>query len=273
MSCIKLISYTGNLYQLFWVFILWTPFIFTLYNTGHIKQLYNQLTWWSWSIQCLFYTYMHFKRSIFYIKVRSCCKKRCTKLNIRKLLPMNTEMYIFGIVSGITWFVFFEFMYILYYNPSLVYNESSAYLNKGIPQIGNIFIHYYIVAATPIWTIFNFRYLHIKLKTFKIKEITIFSTVWIIYMFIYISYWKFNIHGILKNYHIDDVSTKQNISYMIGIIILVTNVNAIFIYSIKKDLNLVIKKQIDSNRKIISNDNCNYENTMRDNINIIIPEN
>ena len=230
MKINTLIRYSGNMYQLCWIFILWTPFVFTLYNTGSIVKLYNQLTWWSWSIQCLFYTYMHFKISILYKSIRQ-------KFNICKNKKLKEiEMYIFGIVSGITWFVFFEFMYVLYHNPSIVYNESLIYANKGIPQIGNIFIHYYIVAATPMWTIFNFRYLHKQLKDFTNKQALLFSTLWIVYLFAYVCYWKFDINGIFQNYHIDDVSFFQNCIYIIGLFFVVTNANAIYLYCIKDKL-------------------------------------
>ena len=229
MNIYTIIRYTGNIYQIAWICILWIPFIFNYYQNGTIINMYNQLTWWSWTIQCLFYTYMHFKISILYKNIR----RKYHIFENKKIKEM--EMYIYGIVSGISWFVFFEFMYVLYHNPNLVYNESLIYDNQGIPQIGNIFIHYYIVAAMPMWTIFNFRYLHKELKYFTIKKSLVFSTIWIIYLFAYVCYWKFDIDGIFKNYHIDDIPLFKNIIYIIGLFFVVTNANAIYLYCIKED--------------------------------------
>lgn len=234
MNCIKILRYTSNLYQLFWVFILWAPFIYKLYTIGSISQLYKQLTWWSWTIQCFFYTYMHCKQSFFYKKLRVKCN-----VPILNYLPNDTEMYLFGSVSGISWFVFFEFIYVLYHNPDIVYNESIQHSNKGIPQISNIFIHYFIITVLPMWIIFNFRYLHSKLKDFTVKKSILFSTIWMVYLFIYLCYWKFNIIGILQNYRIDDVSIGANVSYLILLLFAVTNANAIYLYSIKRDLNII----------------------------------
>jgi len=143
------------------------------------------------------------------------------------------EMYIFGIVSGISWFVFMEFMYVLYHNPDLVYNETSSYNNQGVPQIGNIFIHYYIVAATPMWTIFNLKYLHEKLADFRGYKALTFSLVWILYIIAYIGYWNFDIYGIMKNYHIEDEPLWQNCLYVSLITPVVTNANAIYLYCIQ----------------------------------------
>ena len=242
MSFIKFISYISSFYQLLWVFILWTPFIYTIYKTGTLNHLYDQLTWWSWTLQCVFYTYMHLKQSICYRKIRLilakfCCNKQLSK--DYKNISAPVEMYIFGMVIGITWYVFLQFMYVLYYNPTLVHDESMNYTNKGLPQIGNIFIHYYIVAATPLWTIFNFRYIHYRVKNFNIKESIIFSVMWILYIFLYLCYWQFDVHGIFKNYHIDDISLSNNLLYSLLIMIIVSFANLVYLFSIKKDLTKV----------------------------------
>ena len=223
----KYIILSANIFQLFWISILWSPFIFTLYNSKPIKDLYNQLTWWSWTIQCFFYTFMHLKQSPFYKNIRS-----RIKYSLENSYFSNVEMYTFGIVSGITWFVFLEFMFVLYHNPNLVCKEASAYTNRGIPQIGNIFIHYYIVAATPIWTLFNFRYLHKQLEKMTDKQSYIFSSIWLLYVSCYLMYWKFNIIGILKNYHINDVDHSITGLYLLLTIPLVININMIQYYCI-----------------------------------------
>ena len=192
MSLIDILRYSANIYQILWIFILWSPFIFSIYNTGSIGHMFNQLTWWSWMVQCIFYSYMHLKLSIIYKSLRK--KFKFLKINNKKII--NLEMYLFGIVLGISTFVFFEFIYVLYHNPKLVYNESLKYDNKGIPQIGNIIIHYYTIAATPLWIIFNYTYLQNKLKNFNMKNSIIFCSIWIFYLFLYLIYWKFDINGI-----------------------------------------------------------------------------
>lgn len=239
MELKTLVNYSGNILQLGWIFILWAPFVFTMYNIGSISQLYNQLTWWSWTIQCLFYTYMHFKCSIFYLPIRTYIYENYNEelyLDTPTIFD-NLDMYIFGIVSGISLFVFFEFMYVLYHNPSLVYDESSQYKNQGIPQIGNIFIHYYIIAATPMWTVFNFRYLITRLENFTTGQSILFSLVWLLYLFIYVLYWKFDIYGIAKNYHIDDIPMYYNVIYILFLVILVSTGNSIYLFSIKEGIN------------------------------------
>ena len=239
----KFIIYSANLFQLLWILILWTPFVFTIYNSKPINELYGQLTWWSWTIQCFFYTFMHLKKSPFYKKIRNEIKYPLIIQKFNKKFP-NIEIYVFGIVSGIAWFVFLEFMYVLYHNPDLVCNEARLYNNKGIPQIGNIFIHYYIVTATPLWTLFNFRYLHAKLENLTEKESYIFCSSWILYVLCYIAYWKFNIIGILKNYHIDDVNLITTGLYLLSIIFGVVNINMIQYYCIVDKFNLCSQCEI-----------------------------
>ena len=229
-----LLRYSVNLYQLLWIFILWSPFIFTLYNKGSILSLYDQLTWWSWSIQCIFYSYMHLKLSVIYKKIRLLINKKYKKYI--KIINKNFEMYIFGLVLGISTFVFLEFVYVLYHNPSIVSDESSNYNNKGIPQIGNIIIHYYTISATPLWIIFNFRYLQDKLQNFTLKNSIIFSTIWLFYVFLYLAYWKFNINNIFKNYKINDISNTQNILYIFISSLVVINTNTICLFSIKDEI-------------------------------------
>ncbi len=244
MNLIVCISYTSTIFQLIWVIILWCPLIYLLHVTGSLTYLYDQLTWWGWTLQCVFYSYMHMKQSICYKKIRSilyhkCCDKQ-SKENY-KIIAAPVEMYFFGMVCGVTWFIFLQFIYVLYHNPDLVYNKSKLFSNKGIPQLVNIFIHYYIIAAVPLWTVFNFRYIHHRIKTFNIKESIIFSIVWLLFVFLYLCYWQFNVHGIFKNYSIDDISFSSNIMYTMACIIIVCLFNLVYLYSIKKNLNKIDK--------------------------------
>ena len=68
------------------------------------------------------------------------------------------------------------------------------------------------------------------------KNSIIFCSIWILYLFLYLIYWKFDINGIFKNYSIDDVSNTSNILYVIILFFIVTNMNAVCLFSIKDEI-------------------------------------
>ena len=217
----KCIYWTSHTYNLLWVIVMWCPYVFYYKQDGSIVQMFNQLTWWCWSLQTIFYTSMHFATSPFY----KCLHKYKCYIKIPYIEYLIPDVIIlYGMVSGIVWYVFMYFCYVLFKNPDLILKEMEKRSGSdGFIQIANILIHYYIVSSVFIWSLYMYKPLSRMMKSYTTTNFRKFKfcTVWFLYLLIYFCYWKFDINGIMKNYHLDDVALYVNVLAGLGISFLV----------------------------------------------------
>ena len=95
------LNYVSNFiiqfYSLLWILIMWLPFFISnsLYN-------FNQLTWWSWLLQAIFYTNMFGKTSIICLPMRrslgkcnrwSLCRNRIHQLPVHNTTQNTNKRY------------------------------------------------------------------------------------------------------------------------------------------------------------------------------------
>ena len=229
----------AQFHALLWILLMWFPFITTWFALSDKIYDFNQLTWWSWLVQTIFYTNMYLKTALLLHHPRrmiyKCCKR---SKNTKEIHPWvsKIDFFFLGIVSGISWFVFFMFGYVLYHNPSVVHQAAQNSTNGAITQLGNIMVHYYTVSALFIWTVFNQKHIRKTIKTalrdWQICNTILFSFLWLVILFGYISYWKFQINNICKNYWIDDVPIEYSIIFGVIFIGLVSSINFIYVFAI-----------------------------------------
>ena len=186
----KCIFWTSHIYNLLWILVMWCPYIFYYNQNGSITHMFNQLTWWCWSLQAVFYTYIHILTSPFYFRIRNYINNFHvipTRLN-NLLFYLPDRILIYGMVSGIVWFVFMYFCYVLFQNPDLIIKEMKKRDSYGgFIQIANILIHYYIVSSIFIWSLYMYNSLHQMMKTYGTTNFRKFkfSCSWLIYLLFY----------------------------------------------------------------------------------------
>ena len=218
----------AHAYSFLWVCVLWLPY-FIYYQDGTITNMLNMLTWWCWTLQVVFYTVMHFGTSPIWKWAREACSSSCVT-SISTLLP--SPVFLYGAVLGVVMFVFGYFCYVLFNNPDLIIKEIESGRGKGgLIQVGNILIHYYILSGIMMWSLFMFDTLRIRVNKYtesawgKLN----FLFGWVLYLALYAAYWNFDIYGIFKNYHINDVETWKNVVAGCVIMLLVVCNNAVII--------------------------------------------
>jgi len=219
-------------YTILWIMLLWMPYIHYYNINDSIKPMFNQLTWWCWTLQAFFYTFV-------YVKEFSCCedlsrKYPWTSCCLVHLCP--NSVYIYSIVSGTVWFVFLFFSYILYNNPAMIYQQSlNSTSTGGFIQVANIMVHYYIVAGISIWTVSKFDELRVAVQD-TIRDKTyrkiLYDTFWLFFVFCYLIYWEFDIQGIYQNYHIEDIDNVYNVIALVSSALLSCTANAVYLHSI-----------------------------------------
>ena len=240
-----------QIFSLIWIFILWLPYVFYYYAGISFDSMSRQLTWWSWTVQALFYT------TVFFLTNKTCTKIYSTEcmqyINdtisilwnndcMRKVIDyMPDKGDYLGIVSGMVWFVLLNFCYVLSTTPSLVHNVAST--NKstaGWVQIGNILIHYYTVSALPLWTIAMFdrvrTYMHKYMQNNICFKRIRFTCGWIIVLLLYVSRWGYDFNGILKNYELDKQPFLNNMLIILSMIPVVVIINIVFLHMITQDI-------------------------------------
>lgn len=219
-------------YTILWIVLLWLPYIHYYNIRGSIKPLFNQLTWWCWTLQAFFYTFVYIKETTCFTNLTrkyplTCC---CMSIFCTKYI------YIYSIVSGTVWFVFLFFSYILFNNPTMIHEETMNSTNDGgVIQVANIMMHYYIVAGISIWTVSKFDELRIGVKNTirnKTYRKILFDTIWILFVFCYLIYWKFDIQGIFLNYHIEDIDNVYNVIALVSSALFACTANAVYLHSI-----------------------------------------
>ena len=151
----------AQIHNLLWIVIMWYPFVSTWFSYADTIYDWNQLTWWSWFVQTLFYTNMYVKTSIMLCKPRRYLKHKSQSICKTDTVCnccFKCDFLFLGIALGISWFVFFMFGYVLFHNPNLVHIVAENSTNQAVTQLGNILVHYYTVSAIFIWTVFNHKY-------------------------------------------------------------------------------------------------------------------
>ena len=239
------LNYVSNFiiqfYSLLWILIMWLPFFISnsLYN-------FNQLTWWSWLLQAIFYTNMFGKTSIICLPMRrslgkcnrwSLCRNRIHQLPVHNTTQNTNKRYyidflFLGIVSGITWFVFLMFVFVLFHNPSFVYDKAT---NSSLPstvQLGNVIVHYYPVTMFFIWTVFNLKHIQKTVNISK-KSNWVFCIIWLSVVFLYLAFWKFNFHDLFKYYLIEDVLPSIIAMFFFLIAFIVILANSMYVWALQ----------------------------------------
>ena len=217
-------------YNLAWTLIYLLPYIIYL-DSSHL----NQLTWWCWTVQTIFFVLTHLLHHPLWSYPRKLIMLDKTTIRNNPFV-----IILYSSVHGIVWYVFIGFNYIIYHNPTLVCTQ----IQDGDKYISNvnIIIHYYIVTGIYIWTMY--RYHWVKRQVLRhitnIINYTLFTTSWLSVVFFYLCYWKFNFVGIFENYHLNNVSYYYTIPYFIFNALFTIQSNAILVYLIKKH-NTVIR--------------------------------
>lgn len=233
-------------HSLIWIVIMWYPFVSTWFSYSESIYDWNQLTWWSWFVQTLFYTNMYVKTSIILRHPRRFIKGKWKSI-IRSGSVCNCnccfkfDFLFLGVALGISWFVFFMFGYVLYHNPTVVHIAAQNSTSQSVTQLGNILVHYYTVSAIFIWTVFNHKYVEKTMiktldsdcgKRYKCLLLTGFSFLWVLVLIGYLSYWRFNLQDVSKNYWIDDVDTNTSIVFGVAFMVIIALINFMYVFSI-----------------------------------------
>jgi len=204
----------------------WMPHAYNLLWTFYLRiEHMNQLTWWCWTSQCMFYTITHFQYNPIWKRAR-------LYLNMESNWIVETPalIMIYGGVHGIVWFVFLGFCFIIFHNPTLVCLQSES--DGSYIEIMNILVHYYIVSGIMIWTVYRHTWVQYHMIRYIDSErrYRLFSISWLPIIASYLSYWKFNFAGIAKNYHLDTVPTIYIVMYFLFTALMCIKSNIILAY-------------------------------------------
>lgn len=224
----------GNVYSVIWLLVLYFPYLYYYYiEQATVISMFDQLTWWCWSIQVIFYTVALLvdKCSFEYFKDFEISDMDEYDEPIRNCYPQLVDLL--SIVTGIVWFVCGMFIYVLFMNPRILVDQMGNDIDGagGRIQIGNILVHYYIVTGIYVWTLFKYNFVNRRvdyfLKTGKYAWFRLLCN-WLLIPLFYLSYWKFDIHGIAENYWIEDENLGVNIG--IGILVLFFTTTSQLVY-------------------------------------------
>ena len=219
-QCINKLRWVPHAYNLLWTTIYWVPY-FVYLRTEHM----NQLTWWCWTFQSIFYTINHFQYNPIWSRPRL-----FMNLDNNRVVDGGGLCMVYGAVNGIVWFVFFGFCFVIFYNPSLVCERSES--EGGYVSLVNILIHYYIVTGIMLWTIYRMTWLQYQMIKFieTRKQYITFGLSWTPIVFGYLCYWKFDFNGIIHNYHLNDVPEVNIVIYFILNAIMCIKANLMIAY-------------------------------------------
>ena len=96
----------GNVYSVIWLLVLYFPYLYYYYiEQATVISMFDQLTWWCWSIQVIFYTVALLvdKCSFEYFKDFEISDMDEYDEPIRNCYPQLVDLL--SIVKGIVWFV------------------------------------------------------------------------------------------------------------------------------------------------------------------------
>lgn len=252
-KCGKIIGYV---YSVGWLFVLYFPYLYFYYiDEATVVGMFNQLTWWCWTIQVIFYTVALVvdKCSCEYFKDFIIDDLDEYNEPIRKCCPQLVDLL--SMVTGIVWFVCGMFIYVLFMNPRILVDQMDINGVGGRIQIGNILIHYYIVTGIYIWSLFKYKFVNRRvdyfLKTASGAWIRLLCN-WFLIPFCYICYWKFDIHGIAENYWIDDEDLGMNLGIGVLVVFFTTTSQLVYYSGFSKYYEQIDLDEVDIHRRQVN---------------------
>ena len=242
--------FIGNIYAFLWIGVLFMPYIYYEYvDEGGVKEMFDQLTWWCWTVQTLFYT-------LIFVFDTLCCRDSDydfdDEMEEKSLCPQLVDLL--SVVTGTVWFVSGMFIYVLFSNPLFLVNRIGNDIGKGgIIHAGNILVHYYIVTGIYIWSLFRYNNVQKRVTYyFQTARFAWFRVLinWLLVLIGYLCYWGFDFEGISKQYHINDEGFAKNLLIVLVIIFLTITSNLVYFSGFTKDIEIkdVVLREIPCSR-------------------------